>query len=171
MGNAQRTQNRSLFWLEVEVAADTAHACKTIAAAVQSRRGENRLHRRWMPVRQGLYRRRFPRALGPLVPSLRCLVSAAEVAHLLALPSARMKGVPVRRLALPRIPAPPEACAPHETPRPAGTPHPSRTRHAPAAARRPASRDRRESRTRARDPSPAALPGLSGAARRERRGG
>jgi len=109
MGNAQRTQNRSLFWLELTVAADTRQACKTIAAAVQSRRGENRLHRRWMILRQRLYQRRFPTGLGPLVPSMRCLVSAAEAAHLLALPSARMKGVPVRRLALPRIPAPPEA--------------------------------------------------------------
>ena len=109
MGNAQQTQNRSLFWIEVVVAADTAQACKTVAAAVQSRRGENRLHRRWMIVRQNLYRRRFPQALGPLLPSFRCLVSAAEAAHLLALPSARMKGVPVRRLTLPRIPAPPEA--------------------------------------------------------------
>lgn len=108
MGNAQRTQNRSLFWLELTVAADTPWACKTVAAAVQSRRGENRLHRRWMILRQGLYRRRFPTALGPLLPSPRCLVSAAEAAHLLALPSARMKGVPVRRLALPRIPAPPD---------------------------------------------------------------
>jgi hypothetical protein len=108
MGNAQRTQNRSLFWLELVVAADTREACKTVAAAVQSRRGENRLHRRWMILRQGLYQRRFPTALGPLLPSMRCLVSAAEAAHLLALPSARMKGVPVRRLALPRIPAPPE---------------------------------------------------------------
>jgi hypothetical protein len=109
MGNAQQTQNRSLFWLEVIVAADTAQACKTVAAAVQSRRGENRLHRRWMIARQNLYRRRFPEALGPLLPSFRCLVSAAEVAQLLALPSARMKGVPVRRITLPRIPAPPEA--------------------------------------------------------------
>jgi hypothetical protein len=108
MGNAQRTQNRSLFWLELVVAAETREACKTVAAAVQSRRGENRLHRRWMIIRQDLYRRRFPHALGPPLPSMRCLVSAAEVAHLLALPSARMKGVPVRRLALPRIPAPPE---------------------------------------------------------------
>jgi hypothetical protein len=33
---------------------------------------------------------------------------AAEAAHLRALPTARMKGVPVRRLMLPRIPAPPE---------------------------------------------------------------
>jgi len=109
MGNAQRTQNRSLFWLEVVVAADSAQACKTLAAAVQARRGENRLHRRWMHVRQNLYRRRFPHALGPLLPSFRSLISAAEAAHLLALPSARMKGVPVRRLTLPRIPAPPEA--------------------------------------------------------------
>jgi hypothetical protein len=108
MRSAERTQNRSLFWLETVIAADSAEVCKAVAAAVQSRRGENRLHRRWLVVRQGLYRRRFPRALGPLIPSFRCLVSAAEVAHLLALPSARMKGVPVRRVPLPRIPAPPE---------------------------------------------------------------
>ena len=108
MGNAQRTQNRSLFWLETVIAADSLPACKTLAAAVQSRRGENRLHRRWMIARQRLYRRRFPTALRPLIPSTRCLVSAAEVAHLLELPTARMKGVPVRRLMLPRIPAPPE---------------------------------------------------------------
>jgi hypothetical protein len=108
MRAAERTQNRSLFWLETVVAADTPDACKTVAAAVQSRRGENRLHRRWMILRQSLYRRRFPRALGPLIPSFRSLVSAAEVAHLLELPSARMKGVPVRRVTIPRIPAPPE---------------------------------------------------------------
>jgi hypothetical protein len=110
MRAAERTQNRSLFWLETAVAADSMDACKTVAAAVQSRRGENRLHRRWMIIRQGLYRRRFPRALGPVLPSpsLRSLISAAEAAHLLALPTARMKGVPVRRVMLPRIPAPPE---------------------------------------------------------------
>ena len=108
MRAAERTQNRSLFWLETVVAADSREVCKTVAAAVQSRRGENRLHRRWMIIRQRLYRRRFPRALGPLIPSFRTLVSAAEVAHLLELPSARMKGVPVRRVTIPRIPAPPE---------------------------------------------------------------
>ena len=107
MQNAGRTQNRSLFWLETVIAADSTPACKTVAAAVQSRRGENRLHRRIMIVRQRVYRRRFPLALGPLIPSMRSLVSAAEVAHLLELPTARMKGVPVRRTALPRIPAPP----------------------------------------------------------------
>ena len=108
MRAAERTQNRSLFWLETIIAADSREVCKAVAAAVQSRRGENRLHRRWMILRQGLYRRRFPRALGPLVPSFRTLVSAAEVAHLLEVPSARMKGVTVRRLTIPRIPAPPE---------------------------------------------------------------
>ncbi len=127
MGNAQRTQNRSLFWLEVVVAADSAQACKTLAAAVQARRGENRLHRRWMHVRQDLYRRRFPDALGPLLPSFRSLVSAAEAAHLLALPSARMKGVPVRRLTLPRIPAPPEAMPSTEVERIVAPPPPSGT--------------------------------------------
>jgi hypothetical protein len=120
MRAAERTQNRSLFWLETVVAADTPEACKTVAAAVQSRRGENRLHRRWMTVRQGLYRRRFPRALPPLIPSWRSLVSAAEVAHLLELPSARMKGVPVRRIPLPRIPAPPELIRGSRRPRHTG---------------------------------------------------
>ena len=108
MRAAERTQNRSLFWLETVVAADNREVCKAVAAAVQSRRGENRLHRRWMVVREGVYRRRFAIALGPPIPSFRCLVSAAEVAHLLELPSARMKGVPVRRITMPRIPAPPE---------------------------------------------------------------
>ena len=93
---------------------------RRVAAAVQSRRGENRLHRRWMIVRQRLYRRRFPRALGPLIPSIAVLVSAAEVAHLLELPSARMKGVPVRRVTLPRIPAPPGVIRGHRT-RPTST--------------------------------------------------
>jgi hypothetical protein len=130
MRAAERTQNRSLFWLETVVAADTPEACKTVAAAVQSRRGENRLHRRWMTVRQGLYRRRFRRALPPLIPSLRSLVSAAEVAHLLELPSARMKGVPVRRIPLPRIPAPPELIRGSRRARHAGSSHSAESRRA-----------------------------------------
>ncbi|RKQ90827.1 hypothetical protein C8N24_0642 [Solirubrobacter pauli] len=108
MANASRAQNRGLFWLECVVAAGTHETCLQLAAAVQARRGENRLHRRWMPVRQQLYRRRFATAITPLVPSPRSLISAAEAAHLLALPTARMKGVPVRRITIPRIPMPPE---------------------------------------------------------------
>jgi hypothetical protein len=108
MTNAQRTQNRSLFWLEAVVAAADRETCRQLGATLQARRGENRLHRRWMPLRTDLYRRRFPAATPPLIPSPRALVSAAEVAHLLALPSARMKGVQVRRLAIPRLPMPPD---------------------------------------------------------------
>jgi hypothetical protein len=137
MRAAERTQNRSLFWLELVVAADTREACKSIAAAVQSRRGENRLHRRWMVVRRGLYRRRFPRAVPPVVPSFRSLVSAAEVAHLFAVPSARMKGVPVRRVTLPRIPAPPEVTR-GTRPRNVSTPAPATDpiKHASCGAHR-----------------------------------
>jgi hypothetical protein len=139
MQSAGRTQNRSLFWLEAVIAADTIQSCKTVAAAVQSRRGENRLHRRIMICRQGLYRRRFPNALGPLLPSTRSLVSAAEVAHLLALPTARMKGVPVRRVTLPRIPVPPQAMGGCRTRRvapaePSADPRSNGHRTAPASA-------------------------------------
>ena len=121
--NAGRAQNRSLFWLELVIASDDRESCRQLAAAVQARRGENRLHRRWMPVRQHLYRRRFPQATPPLIPSPRALISAAEAAHLLALPTARMKGVPVRRTAIPRIPMPPEIHrAPGQHPVPAPAP-------------------------------------------------
>ena len=78
MANAQRTQNRSLFWLEVVIAADSIRSCKTVAAAVQSRRGENRLHRRVMILRQRLYRRRFPRALGPDASDLELALASAH---------------------------------------------------------------------------------------------
>lgn len=119
--NAGRAQNRSLFWLELVIAAADRETCRQLAAAVQARRGENRLHRRWMPIRQNLYRRRFPTVMPPLIPSPRAVISAAEAAHLLALPTARMKGVPVRRIAIPRIPMPPEihrANAEHAIPAP-----------------------------------------------------
>jgi hypothetical protein len=126
--SASRTQNRSMFWLEASVAAEQAATCRQIAAVVQARRGENRL-RRIVPA-TGAQRRRFPRAMTPLIPSPRALVSAAEVAHLLALPSAQMKGVPVRRTTVPRIPAPPQALratddAPIPTPPVASSPAPA----------------------------------------------
>ena len=128
-----------------------------------------------MIIRQRLYRRRFPRALGPLLPSFRTLVSAAEVAHLLALPSARMKGVPVRRVTLPRIPAPPEVTRGRRARHAAA---PERPCHHPASGRqrprrtprhhrgccRPTEDDRDERR-------PPARGSVSDAAGRERRGG
>ena len=109
MREAKRTQNKSMFWLELQVAAATREDANRVGAAVQARRGDNVLHRRWMVMREERYRARFPTADPPLwpTPSMRCLVSSAEIAHLLELPSARMKTVPVRRTALPRLPAPP----------------------------------------------------------------
>jgi hypothetical protein len=110
MTAASEAQSHAWFWLEVQVAADTRENANRIAAAVQARRGQNRLQRRWMILREDLYRRRFPSAYPPILPSptLRTLVSSREIAHLIELPGARMRSVPVRRLALPRIPAPPE---------------------------------------------------------------
>jgi len=111
MTAAARAQHRALLWLELQVAADTHADAERIGAALQAHRAENRLHRRRMAARAGLYRGRFPIAAPPLwpTPSLRTLASAAEVAHLVTLPSASMKGVPARRIALPRLPAPAEA--------------------------------------------------------------
>jgi hypothetical protein len=111
MTAADRAQHRALFWLELQVAADTHADAERIGAALQAHRADNRLHRRRMAARAGLYRRRFPSAAPPLwpTPSLRTLASAAEVAHLVTLPGASMKGVPARRIALPRLPAPAEA--------------------------------------------------------------
>jgi hypothetical protein len=126
MTAASEAQSHAWFWLEVQVAADTRENANRIAAAVQARRGQNRLQRRWMIVREDLYRRRFPTAYPPILPSptLRTLVSSREIAHLIQLPGARMRSVPVRRLALPRIPAPPEiglAGADPQPERPPGT--------------------------------------------------
>jgi hypothetical protein len=120
MTSASEAQSHAWFWLEVQVAADTRENANRIAAAVQARRGQNRLQRRWMIVREDLYRRRFPTAYPPILPSptLRTLVSSREIAHLVQLPGARMRSVPVRRLALPRIPAPPEIGLASEDPQP-----------------------------------------------------
>jgi hypothetical protein len=117
---ASHAQNQAWFWAEIQVAAQTREHANRIAAAVQARRGPNRLHRRWMITREDLYRRRFPTAYPPVLPaaSLRSLLSSVEIAHLIELPGARLKAVPVRRLALPRIPAPPEVWLLPDDPQP-----------------------------------------------------
>jgi hypothetical protein len=110
MQAAARSQSHTWCWLEVQVAAPNREIANRVAVVVQARRGENRLQRRWMIWREDLYRDRFPTAYPPLLPglALRTLVSASEVAQLVALPAGRLKNVPVRRLALPRLPAPPD---------------------------------------------------------------
>jgi hypothetical protein len=110
MQAATRSQSHTWCWIEVQVAAPNREIANRIAAVVQARRGENRLQRRWMIWREDLYRGRFPSAYPPLLPglALRTLASASEVAQLVALPAGRLKNVPVRRLALPRLAAPPD---------------------------------------------------------------
>lgn len=110
--SAVGVQHRSLLFLEVQVGAPDWDTANAIASSVMSKRGENHLHRRYMRVRQRLYRRRFASATPPWLPSRRSIVSSAEMAFLFELPSARMKSVPVRRITRPRIPRPPEAAKP-----------------------------------------------------------
>ena len=108
MRAAERTQNRSLFWLEAVVAADSMDACKTVAAAVQSRRGENRLHRRWMIIRRG-----------SLPPTLPARTRPAPTLHALS-GVGRRSGAPARVTDRPHEgrPGPAPDAAPH--PRSAG---------------------------------------------------
>ena len=110
ISSAVEVQDHAVFHLELQIAAPDFQTANSIAASVMARRGENHLHRRYMTVRQGMYRRRFPTAYPPWLPPLsrRDVVSGGEIAYLFELPTARMKGVPVRRLTRPRIPAPPE---------------------------------------------------------------
>jgi hypothetical protein len=117
-------QDRALFHLELQIAAPDFQTANSIAASVMARRGENHLHRRYMGIRQGMYRRRFPTAYPPWLPPLsrRNVVSGGEIAYLFELPTARMKGVPVRRLTRPRIPAPPEMARTTRWQLPASTP-------------------------------------------------
>lgn len=105
--SAEDTQNQALFWLEAQVCSDDREECWRVAQGLAAERGANRLQVRHMLLRSWLYRRRFPDALPPLFrsPLLRSLVSTAELAHLLELPSAAMKGVAVSRNAVPRLPA------------------------------------------------------------------
>lgn len=111
MRSAVEARHRSMFYLELQIGSTDWETCNQIGASLTARRGENRLHRRYMVLRQRLYRRRFQTAYPPLLPptSLRNLISGGELVHLLELPSARMKAVPVRRLTIPRMPAPPDA--------------------------------------------------------------
>ena len=129
-----------------------------MAAAVQSRRGENRLHRRSMIVRQRLYRRRFAHALGPAPVNPQPGVRGRGRAPARA-PHRTHEGRPRPTQTLPRIPAPrhPRGHRPHrDHHQPGANPGPLRRVPAPqehtmtappAGARRPlpdaASRERR----------------------------
>jgi hypothetical protein len=123
---AAGTQDHAWCWLEVQIASQSRETCNRIAAVLLARRGRNRLQRRWMVFREDSYRERFPAAYPPILPSpsLRTLVSSTEIAQMLAFPGARLKNVPVRRVAMARIPAPPEIAIASGSPRPDLPPEP-----------------------------------------------
>jgi hypothetical protein len=106
MRQAAKITGGGLFSLEVLVAGPDAETCKAIGGALQARHGHNSLRRQLLCLRRELYRRRFPTAIPPLLPSPRSFASAAEVACLIELPSGSMKNVPTRRVVTPRMPAP-----------------------------------------------------------------
>lgn len=101
-------QSQAWLFAEIQVAAADRHDAQQIAAALQAPRAANRLRCRHMLLRGNMYRWRFADAYPPLLPSLSTLLAANELAHLIELPGTRMRGVPLRRSALPRMPAPPQ---------------------------------------------------------------
>jgi hypothetical protein len=95
----------AMFHVEVQVAGDDFAACKALAGALLDYPGLNTLKRRQMELRTRLYRRRWPSFAPPLVMrGSRKLMSAAELAYLVRLPSAALS-VPFERAREPRLPA------------------------------------------------------------------
>jgi hypothetical protein len=96
------------FFVDVQIAGPDYQTCRALHAKLRNLPGaRNELVRRPMVWRRGLYRRRFQSFTPPLVlRGAGKLMTASELAGLLELPSARLK-VPVRRLTLPRVDAPP----------------------------------------------------------------
>ena len=93
---------RALWWFDyrILVPAEAQAAGRHIAGVVQETRAENYLRVRVMRVRRGLYAWRSARGLPPLFPALWSgVLSSAELASLWHLPTLRLKGVPLRRIA------------------------------------------------------------------------
>ena len=101
-------QHNRLFFAEIRIGAQSHGEARDLAAALQGRSGaENQLQARRMLAGRG----RFERAIGDMVPDMRCgVLSSAEVSGLWQLPSAGLTGVSLARSALPRAIAPPQAC-------------------------------------------------------------
>lgn len=99
---------RSAFWVDIQIAARDLRTCKALSGTMQNLPGAmNTLERRPMLLRRRLYRRRFPRFVPPLVMRGQAkLLSGSELAYLLQLPSARLQA-PIHRIPEPRLPAAP----------------------------------------------------------------
>jgi Replication-relaxation len=111
-------QHRSLFFMDLRVAADSREACLRIASELRARRAENRLVERGTDLRHGLltiYGRRLQRGEGnPLPPFHKGVYASTELASLWQLPSSDYMTVPFARNALPLAPAPPSIMRPRD---------------------------------------------------------
>jgi hypothetical protein len=90
VGAAEGIAHRPFFFAEIRVAADERPAAEQLATVVQgaTRRGENKLVRRFVRVRRGLYARRLAHGEGNPLPSfLRGVLATAEVAAVWRLPN------------------------------------------------------------------------------------
>jgi Replication-relaxation len=111
-------QHRSLFFMDLRVAAGSREACLRIASELRARRAENRLVERGTGLRHGLlavYGRRVQRGEGnPLPPFHKGVYASTELASLWQLPSSDYMTVPFARSALPLAPAPPSIMRPRD---------------------------------------------------------
>jgi hypothetical protein len=103
-----RTEERSVFYADIQIAAHDLQTCQTLSGTLQNLPGgTNTLERRPMLLRRRLYRRRFPTFTPPLsMRGQEQLLTGSELAYLMQLPSARLQA-PIRRIAEPRLPAAP----------------------------------------------------------------
>jgi hypothetical protein len=99
---------RSAFYVDIQIAAHDMSACKALSGTLQNLPGAmNTLERRPMLLRRRLYRRRFTTFTPPLIMRGHAnLLSGLELAYLMQLPSARLQA-PIRRIPEPRLPAAP----------------------------------------------------------------
>lgn len=111
-------QHRSLFLLDLRIAAGDRTTCERVASELRVESAENRLIERGTALRHGLlglYRRRLERGEGNPLPGFRRgIFAASELASLWHLPSIDYLSVPFARGALPVAPAPPAIMRPSE---------------------------------------------------------
>lgn len=94
----------------IEVASTSETAAEAVGSALRAHRGPNRLYAETL-IRRRAALRRFTEHRTPILldVTFRRLLSAQELAFLLALPGAEAKDAPLRRLRRPRLPATPGA--------------------------------------------------------------
>jgi hypothetical protein len=106
-----RVQYRSLFFVDIRVAAQSFAVCRSIAGVLRGESaGENRLVERVIRSwgRGRIYRKRMVGGTGnPIAGWSRSVYSSAELSGLWHFPSPGLKRVRIARSPIPRIPAPP----------------------------------------------------------------